>query len=104
MFYAAESICFTIKSISALRKAVADYGVHYGGYCKLWGLRVADLVYWAQDKQLFCRKLQLQPMAIPTNAPDVRGVFICSLGIPNAGIVQSFAGNRPISRPFQPEQ
>ena len=59
-----------------LPEAVADYGVHYGGYCKLWGLRVADLVYWAQDKLLFCRELQLQPMAMPTNAPVNRGVLL----------------------------
>lgn len=62
----------------ALGEAVANYGVHYGSYCKLWGLGVADLVYWVQDKQLFCIEMQLQLIGRAHNAPACRGVLLCN--------------------------
>lgn len=55
----------------ALGEAVANYGVRYSSYCKLWGLGVADLVYWIQDKQLFCRELQLQPIGGAHKGPGI---------------------------------
>ena len=70
MSYAVESICFTIKPRSALCEAVADYGAHCGGYCKLRELLIAALVCKIQDKLLYCMKLQLQPMGrAHKNAP-----------------------------------